>query len=79
MNSSITQIPPEYIRLPRQNERCQITGLSRATLIELCVPSRKNSFKPKVASRHLKRPGAIRGIRLVHLQSLRDYLGSLKA
>lgn len=68
----------EYIRLPKPRGRCPYTGLSRTKLFELATPCRRNGFKPVVESKHLKRPGAQRGIRLINLSSLFDYLAGLK-
>ena len=65
-----------WIRLPRPGLRCPHTGLSRSTLLELCVP-RGGKGAPHVKSVVILKPGAIRGIRLVHYASLMDYLASL--
>ena len=67
----------EWIRLPRPGSRCPHTGLSRSTLLELCVPHRGYKGTPPVKSVVIRKPGAIRGIRLVHYASLIDYLASL--
>jgi hypothetical protein len=69
---------PEYLRLPKPYERCRFTGLSRPTLEELCIPSARNDYKPPVKSLLLKKRGAIRGIRLVNLDSLLSYLRKLE-
>lgn len=78
-NAITTYIPPDYIRLPKPGDRCPISGLSRTTLIELSVPSPCNDFRPPVESKHIKRPGAQRGIRLISRTSLLSYLASLSA
>lgn len=60
---------PEFIRLPRNGERCHFSGLSRATLNELILGT-----NPRVKSLYLRKPGTARGIRLIHLASLLAYL-----
>lgn len=69
----------EYIRLPRTGSRCPITGLSRAKMNELILPCKENSFKPVVRSYSLKRPGQIRGVRLISLPDLIRYITSQSA
>ena len=71
-------IRPEFIRLPAPNERCRYTGLSRSTLCELSIPSRKNGFQPPVKSVLIRKRGALRGIRLLAYDSLIGYLKSLE-
>jgi len=53
------------MRLPKAGNR--FWGLSRTTLTELCLEG-------KVRSVLIKKRYAVRGIRLMYLQSLRDYL-----
>ena len=65
---------PVYIRLPKPGEKCPITGLSRAKLNELILPNERNHFNPPVASKSLRQKGALRGIRLVLLESLLAHL-----
>lgn len=65
---------PVYVRLPKPGEKCSITGLSRAKLNELILPNERNNFTPPVASKSLRQKGAQRGIRLVLLESLMNYL-----
>lgn len=60
---------PEFVRLPKAGSRCHWTGLSRSALCELILPARA-----PVKSVVLKRRGAKRGIRLIHLPSLIAYL-----
>ena len=70
---SLEPLPEEaWIRLPPPKDRCPHTGLPRTTLFELVERSRG-----KVKTVFLKKPGAIRGIRLIHLASLQNYLTSL--
>ena len=64
---------PEFIRLPIKG-LCPITGLSRSKIYELILPSEANNYKPPVKSVSLRKPGQIKGTRLVVLQSLLNYL-----
>ncbi len=64
---------PEFIRPPKGGLE-PFTGLSRAKLYELITPNATNEFKPPVKSVCLRKPGAVKGARLIHLQSLLDYL-----
>ena len=69
----IPAILPEFIRLPRSSERCQISGLSRAGLNNLILGP-----NPPVRSVCLRKRGALRGVRLIVVQSLIEYLYSLE-
>jgi hypothetical protein len=66
-----TQLPPgfrpEFIRLPKPSTLCPWTGLSRTKLWQLLESS-------NVKTVCLRRPGAMKGARLVHLDSLLSYL-----
>jgi hypothetical protein len=66
-------VQPEFIRLPKTG-LCPWTGLSRAKLNELILPTLANGNKPPVKSVCLRKPGASKGARLIHLQSLLAYL-----
>jgi hypothetical protein len=59
---------PEWGRLPKPRGRLE--GLSRTTCVELIDAE-------LVESATIRKPGAIRGIRLIHLLSLRKYLHDL--
>lgn len=72
-----TQIVPEFVRLPRVGEPCPHTGLSRTALNALILPTPDNGFRPPVKSKVLRRPGNLRGIRLISYGSLISYLHSL--
>ena len=65
---------PVYIRLPKPGETCPITGLSRSKLNELILPNERNHYCPPVASKSLRKAGAQKGVRLVLLESLMQYL-----
>src|SRR5215470_13391340 len=69
-----TPILPEFIRLPRPGMLCNWTGLSRSKLNELILPCKPNEFKAPVRIVCLRRKGAAKGARLIHLQSLLKYL-----
>ena len=65
---------PVYIRLPKPGDKCPITGLSRPKLNELILPNERNHYSPPVASKSLRKAGARKGVRLVLLESLMQYL-----
>ena len=64
-------IVPEFIRLPKSGTRCPWTSLSRSAINELILPA-----NAPVKSVVLRRRGAKRGQRLIHLQSLIDFLNA---
>jgi hypothetical protein len=70
------EIPPHlreqggWGRLPKPGQRRD--GLSRTTLLEIIQDPRSG-----VKSVVIRKPGAIRGIRLIYLPSLHEYLGRL--
>jgi hypothetical protein len=57
----------EFVRLPKPGTSCVVTGLSRSGMWDLVANGH-------VKSVCLRKPGAAKGTRLVHLQSLLDYL-----
>ena len=61
---------PEFIRLPKARYRCPFTGLSRTTLVELVEHGDVKAVK-------LRKRGSIRGITLLHRESLLGYLNGL--
>jgi len=65
---------PEFIRLPKPGKQCPYTGLSRAYLNMLVLPNKMNGWNPPVKSVSLRPKGALRGVRLVHFDSLLKYL-----
>jgi hypothetical protein len=67
---------PVWIRLPRPGDRCPFTGLSRSFLAELVRPCDRNNQKPPVAAKKIDRKGSNRGVILVNLKSLLDYINS---
>lgn len=67
---------PEFIRLPRPRQRCERTGLSRTTLCELILPTKKNQGRPPVRSITMRQRGKARGVRLIDYASLLRHLNS---
>lgn len=61
---------PEWVRLPKPGTLCPWTGLSRSKLWETLQTG-------KVRNICLRKEGAARGARLIHLASLLTYLDSL--
>jgi hypothetical protein len=68
-NSSV-----EFIRLPKVRARDPLFGLSRSFLNELILPRPENKYQPPVRSHVLRRRGYRTGIRLISVDSLRDYI-----
>jgi len=66
---------PEFIRLPKGGPE-HYTGLTRSKLNALVLPCPENNGKPPVRSVCLRQPGRQKGVRLIHLKSLLDYLNS---
>ena len=68
-----SQLPPgfrpEFIRLPKPSTLCPWTGLSRTKMWTILEGG-------KIKTVCLRRPGAAKGARLVHLESLLEYLHS---
>jgi hypothetical protein len=67
-----TIITPEFVRLPKARSRCPITGLSRTSLVELVDCGAVKAVK-------LRKKGSLRGITLLHRESLLGYLHALAA
>lgn len=66
---------PRYIRLPKGGQVCPWTSLNRSSMYELITPTEEMPTPP-VKSVSLKKPGKTRGIRLIDLGSLLEYLDS---
>lgn len=58
----------QWMRMPRPGTR--FYGLCRTTLDQLCM-------RGTIRSAVVKKPGAVRGIRLLYLPSLETYLNTL--
>jgi len=71
MNDKLIQnlLPEPYVRMPKPKQR--LLGLSRTTLLEL-------SEAGLIRTVAIRKPGAIKGIRLVYLPSLYSYLQNLR-
>lgn len=65
---------PAFVRLPKNRERCPVSGLSKSALSSLI-----RGANPKVESFPLKGKGASRGQRMIVTASLIGYLDSLNA
>jgi hypothetical protein len=70
IDNGTNNINPEFIRLPKARYRCPFTGLSRTTLVELVEHGDVKAVK-------LRKRGSIRGITLLHRESLLGYLNGL--
>ena len=60
---------PAWTRLPKTGEREFWSGLTRSTLNFLILPCEANQFRPPVHSVSIKRRGAVRGTRLILLET----------
>ena len=67
---------PQYIRLPRNRELCPHSGMTRSYMNSLILPTKANNFAPPVASKVIKKQYASRGIRLVELASLMEFIAA---
>ena len=74
MNAGENQ--PIWIRLPRYSDRCEFTGLSRSTLAELIRPCKSTGKNSRVEAKTIERSGATRGITLINLKSLLDFINA---
>lgn len=75
--SDQTFIRPAFVRIPKSGERCPLTGLTRGVMNNLTLPCSANRYTPPVRSRILRQPGKNRGVKLVEVDSLLEYLNSL--
>jgi hypothetical protein len=69
-DNGTNNINPEFIRLPKARGRCPFTGLSRTSLVELVDKGAVKAVK-------LRKRGSLRGITLLHRESLLGYLYGL--
>lgn len=77
--SSKSEVPgdePLYIRLPKPGKRCDRTGMTRAALNELILPSERNGYQPPVESKSLRKREGGKGTRLIIWESLKSYLST---
>jgi len=64
----------EWIRLPRPRERCAVTGLSRTSLVEIIDEKDPRTGEYFLKQYKKERHGEQRRIRMIHKQSLLNYL-----
>ena len=64
----------EFMRLPPPGQKDPVFGLTRSYLNMLILPCRENGFRPPVKSFVLRRTRARKGVRLIEIQSLREYI-----
>lgn len=64
----------EFMRLPPPGQKDPVFALTRSYLNMLILPCRENGFRPPVKSFVLRRTRARKGVRLIEIQSLRDYV-----
>ena len=69
---------PEYVPLPSAKEIEFYSGLKRGSLNLLVLSCKANGFRPPVKSVSLRRPGCMKGKRLILLASLLGYLRTLQ-
>ena len=69
-------VDPEFIRLPKPGTTCPRTGLSRAKMNEMVLPSEENHHSPPVKSISLRNANQLHAVRLVVYSSLINYLRS---
>ena len=72
--ASINPAQIEFLRLPPVGQRCPVTGMSRAALNALILPTEANGGEPAVKSFCLRQRGAKTGIRLIDYQDLRRHI-----
>ncbi|MEZ5328342.1 MAG: hypothetical protein R3F19_25135 [Verrucomicrobiales bacterium] len=73
INSTDSQGRPKYIRHPKAGTQCSYSD-SAAQLNQLILPSEDNDHDPPVKSVAITQPGKKRGVRMVLLSSLLEYL-----
>jgi hypothetical protein len=71
------RIRPEWIMMPREGDTCPYSGLKRKALDFLTRPQERNNFNPPVKSRVLAQGGKGAWRRMIHFQSLMDYIEGL--
>jgi hypothetical protein len=67
---------PEFIRLPRNGERCPYSSLTRTAMDQLVRPQAFNDFNPPVESRIVRSGQGRRGSVFISYRSLMAYLSS---
>ena len=69
-----TDSNPEWIRLPKEGEKCPLTGLSRSSLNEIVDEVDPDTGEKVLLSVIKVKEGASRGIKLINRASLAAYL-----
>ena len=64
----------EFMRLPPAGQTDPVFGLKRSFLNLLILPCRENDWRPPVKSMVLRRKRARKGVRLIDVASLREYI-----
>jgi len=64
---------PEYFRLPKPGTVDPHFGCSRSFWNGLILPTKQNGGKPPVRSIAVKKPDALRGIRMINFESARRF------
>jgi hypothetical protein len=64
----------EFMRLPKPGEKDPVFALTRSYLNMLILPCRENDFRPPVKSFVLRRVRTRKGVRLIEIASLRNYI-----
>jgi hypothetical protein len=73
-NILVPPAQPYAIPYPKGKDRCAWSGYTRALLVTITVPLKRNDFKPPVRTVSLKEPGQKRASRMIVLQSLFDFM-----
>ena len=66
--SDVQALKPEWLRIPAAS---RVSGLSRKQIFV-------GIANGTIRSKHLKRPGAVKGIRLIHFDSLMAFIEGLE-
>ena len=70
----VSTLAYRWIKLPSGKSREPWTQLSRSVLNTLILPCPANRYRPPVRSASFIKPGQRKSTRLIHLQSLLDYV-----
>jgi hypothetical protein len=68
---------PRYVRLPRSGQIEPYSGFKRTQLDSLVRSQPANGFNPPVKSHVIAARGNARGVRMIDLQSLLNYVAGL--
>ena len=67
------QAHPLYIRLPKNGTKDPYFGMTRSWWNSMILPTQENGFTPGIKSILDRKPGNIRGIRLISFESALQY------